>query len=390
MVVFKTQKKQNILQIGIFVMCLKTAFRQSAIIPYTSEMDNVLTIVAVVCLCEAILHKKYTIKMLTLYCAITLISLFSVVQTKNYGFLITIIVCLAIRGVNIDKILASIFKYQIFFLVLHTSMAIVLSGFRDVKMTMVISGVKRYCFGFTHPNFFSIYLFNLLILWTWLNYEKLRFKHIINIMLIAVVSLYFTKTRTSFITTIIFCVLILISKSKYLYKKMLIVIAKYIIPICAISTIGCVKLYMLGNKIVVFINELLSNRIKLGAYGYLKFGYSFWGQDIKTYDIVWDSQWRLNSFTFDNLYIFLSINQGIIWIVILSAMFYLLARKQNLKISVFIIIWAIYGIAEVHGLNGFICFPIFLITLLLEKKHIGKEEGIENERRIDFHNNSGI
>lgn len=374
--VFKIGKLQTILQIGILIMCFKTVLRQSAIIPYTDMVDNILTVVAVICLCTAILRKKYTLKMLIFYCMIAFVSLFSVMQTKNYGFLITIIVCLAIRGENLDKILTLIFKCQLFFLIINTSMAIMFAVLGNVSMIMRISGVDRYCFGFKHPNFFSIYLFNLLILWTWLNYENIKVKHILMMIILAIVAVYFTKTRTSFITTIIFCALILISKCNYSYKRMLNQVAKFIFPCSAVLTLICVKLYVAGNEMAIMINAMLSNRIKLGAYGILKFGYSFWGQDIDKYSVVWDSEWKLNNFTFDNLYIFLAVNQGLFWIILLSLLFYLLVKKGNLKLSVFVIIWALYGIAEVQGLNGFMCFPIFLITMLFNREKYLMREGI--------------
>lgn len=351
---------------GILIMCFKTAFLHSAIIPYTDVMDNILTFASVAFLVVSILQEKYSLKILILYGLVSLVSLFSVIQTGNYGFLITIIMCLAIREKELDKILAFTFKYQLFFFVVHTITSLILAGLGKNTLVMNISGVERYCFGFRHPNTFSIYLFNLLILWTWINYEKIKVNHIIKIFFIAIVAMSFAKTRTSFVTTILFCILILVSKSKHSYKNALNIIAKFIVPVCAVLTLLLVNLYMLGNEIAIIVDTLLSSRIKLGAYGVSHYGFSFLGQDITKYNVIWDSVWKLNGFTFDNLYTYLSVNQGIVWNVLLSILFYLLAKKKNLKINVFIIIWALYGITEVHGINGFNCFPIFLVVLLFK------------------------
>lgn len=365
--VVKIHKIQTILQIGIFIMCFKTAFSQSAILPYSDQMDNILTIIAVSCLLCSVLCEKYTMKRLLLYGVITFVSIYSVLQTGNFGLLTTVIICLAICEADINKILKSVFDYQVFFLVVHTCIVLIFFLVSNISLSMYIDGVKRYNFGFRHPNTFSIYLFNLLILWIWIKYEKIKLMHIAIFFSISMLAFFFTKTRTSFINAIIFCILLLLSKSKYSFKKLINIIAKYLVPICAGLTLWCAYLYIYGTPIAIFINELLSNRIKLGAYAMSHFGFSFWGQDITKYSVIWDFKWRLNAITFDNLYTFLAVNQGFVWIVVLSVLFYLLARKNDLKINIFIIVWALYGITEVHGLNGFKCFPIFLLVLLFKR-----------------------
>lgn len=367
MVVLKIKKNYTILQIGILIMCFKTAFRHSAIIPYTDFVDNILTLIAVLCLCTAILRKRYTVKILCLYGCITLLSLLSVMQTKNYGFLITIIVCLAMREENLNEFLASVFKYESFFLIVHTGLAILLALFGSTSLYMNISGSRRYCFGFKHPNFFSVYFFNLLILWTWINYDRVKLKQILMMFAVASVMMVLTRTRTSFITTTVFCILLMIAKSNSPYKKYLTPIAEFIVPLSAVFTLVCAKLYLMGNSIVALLDLLLSKRIMLNAYSISTYGFSFFGQKIDTYNVDWNSGWHLTQFTFDNLYAFLAVHQGFVWIVILSVLFYLLAKKKNLKINIFIISWALYGITETQGVNGFVCFPIFLIVLLFSQ-----------------------
>ncbi|QHQ59959.1 hypothetical protein Ana3638_03485 [Anaerocolumna sedimenticola] len=380
--VLRVPKVQIALQWGILIMCLKTSFLQSAIIPYKDVFDIIFTVMSVVCFVISIVQERFSIKTLLLYGIVTLVSLFSVLKTGNYGFLITIIVCLAIRGQYLDKIFTLIFKLQFFFFVVHTCIAVLLFILGNLSLVLLINGVDRYCFGFRHPNSFSIYLFNLLILWTWLNYEKIKIKHIFGIFFVALVAMYFTKTRTSFIITIFFCMLLLVSKTKYSFKNLMNIIAKFIVPICAGVTLFFVKLILSGNIFAMSINTLLTGRIKLGAYGVSHFGYSLFGQDITKYNVVWDSEWGLNGFTFDNLYTYLAVNQGLVWIGMLSGLFYLLAKKGDLKISVFIIIWALYGITEVHGLNGFNCFPIFLVALLFRsgKPVFKRGEQVEKAR----------
>lgn len=43
--------------------------------------------------------------------------------------------------------------------------------------------------------------------------------------------------------------------------------------------------------------------------------------------------------------------------------------KGSIKTSVFIIMWALYAISEVHGLDAYLCFPILMISTLLDNKY---------------------
>lgn len=387
----KIPKVQTVFQFGILILCLKTAFSQSQIMPYTDAEDNFFTAVSVMCMVVSILLEGYSIKTLFLYAGITMVSLFSVLQTGNYGFLITVIVCLAIRGKSMDKVLNFVYKYQLCFFVIHTCAALLLSALGKLSLVMTIAGKERYCFGFKHPNLVSLYLFNLLILWAWLNYDKIKRKHICGIFVIAVIVLLFTRTRTSFLTVCVFCALLWISPNKHPIKEILNWVMGAIVPLCAGATLWCVNRFMAGDKLALLVDKLLSTRIKLGAYGVSHFGYSMFGQNISNYHVQWEPAWGLTDFTFDNMYTYLAVNQGFVWIVILSVLFYLLAKRKDPKVNVFAIVWALYGMTEVHGLNGFCCFPIFLIALLFEdRKSISMRGGQGAEAGTGICHYSGI
>lgn len=378
MITFKIPRIRTAFEWGVLFMLLKAALSQSVIIIYSDWMDNVLVFASLSCLVISILQDRYPIRTLIFYCITTLVSLYSVVQTGNYGFLITFIICLALRGKELNKFFYFIFKFQLYFLVFHTVLAVFVDAFGGEPLMIYSRGATRCRFGFTHPNFFSVYLFNLLILWTWLNYDKVYHRHLLAILGITSVATFFTDTRTSFLLTCLFCALIMASKSKYtIIKNALNSVAKIIIPVSAILTLLCVHLYLEKNAVAFVIDALLSSRIKLGAYGLSQFGYTLLGQDIRKHVVVWDEMWRLNGFTFDNLYTYLAINQGFLWIVVLSVLFYLLSKKKNPKFDVFVIVWSLYGITEIHGINGFYCFPIFLLALLFDNN-----KTVDEKRKI--------
>ena len=117
------------------------------------------------------------------------------------------------------------------------------------------------------------------------------------------------------------------------------------------------------------VDTFMTGRLKLGAYAYEHYGFTLLGQVVeKGTKFGYDALWNMSRFTtFDNLYTKLMINNGIIWLVIIAVSFWRLAKLKNNILSCMIIVWAVYAITEGHGLNGYLCFPIFFIALIIDK-----------------------
>ena len=84
--------------------------------------------------------------------------------------------------------------------------------------------------------------------------------------------------------------------------------------------------------------------------------------------VTYDSVYRLNYFTFDNIYTDITMQQGLIWVIILAVLFFLIAIKRNDANNFAIIAWGVYGITEVHGLNVYMLFVVLLVNELFFKK----------------------
>jgi hypothetical protein len=85
-------------------------------------------------------------------------------------------------------------------------------------------------------------------------------------------------------------------------------------------------------------------------------------------DIVvkWDPYWRFNSITFDNIFTYLLVSQ-MVWLIVISILFYRCAKKGSNKDCIYILAWAMYGITEVHGINPFLFFPLLIISTLMKR-----------------------
>ncbi len=152
-------------------------------------------------------------------------------------------------------------------------------------------------------------------------------------------------------------------------------IAMCIVPIISIFIFILISQYTNDNVFILTIDKLLSARIRLGAYAFQNYGLSFLGQNMENVNFVWDSYWGLTDFTFDCTYYSLMVMQGYFWLIIIIIGFYLLAKKKDNKINLAIIAWGLYAVTEVHGLNGFKCYPILLLALLISSRKKSRIRG---------------
>ncbi len=367
--IFTLPKPKTMLHIGLLLMIFKVFIPLSDLLPQSAVLDSVLSFASAGILAFDIIQKNLSKKRLIMYGAVTLLALHTVVITGQYGFLITIVAIMAIANYDFDNIINFIYRWELFLFVVHTGFALLFSFSTEISIIQTISGEQRFNFGFGHPNTFSAYLFNLIIMWVWINYNKIKNKNIIAIFFIEFLSYLFTKTRTSMIDVMVFCLVIL--AAKYLKQnKILSNIAKFIVPSFSIIIFVLITQFITGNPVILFIDEMLSSRLRLGSYAYYHYGLTFFGQNIPFNQITWDPFWQLNGFTFDCTYTSLMMMHGIVWLIALLLGFYLLGKMRNNRISIVIIAWALYAITEVHGLNGFLCFPVLLFSLVLTREKL--------------------
>ena len=353
------------LQLGIILMAIKTLCSQSKVIYYNDYLDTFLSIMSAVSFTMVIIRQKYSLKLLVLYGCIAVLGIINIYLTGDFTLFITIMTCLVITNEEFDNIIKHIYFYQMLFFLIHCFIAAISIILTGDNLSSVIGGVTRYQFGFVHPNTFSIYFFQLALLWSWIHFSSLKHKNIFKIFALSFVVFLFTKTRTLLISTCILCILLEISKSQ---KKQVInllnILAKYVAIMCTVFILIMTFNYKLNNPVILKIDDLLTGRIKLGAYAYETLGITWLGQ-AGIESVHWDQFWRLNSHTYDCVYTYFAMEKGIIWLVILCACFFELSKKRNKKINIFLIVWSLYAVTEVHPIYCYQCFPILLISQLL-------------------------
>lgn len=341
-------------RLGLLLMMVKTVTAFSGIVPYSDLADDILSLLGAGCLGIALLKKPYSPKELIACGLLLFLTLISVRKTGTWTMVLTVLTCMAFRREDFDKSLRFLLSWEGLYGALHMAAALVLSCMGESMVTRV-SGEARYNFGFTHPNVFSVLLVNLLSMWAWLNYDRLRPRHLVAMLGISGFFYLFTGSRSAMLVVLAMDVLILLRP----HERLLRCGGAVAVSAAALTEYALWRGFAGGSSFCAAVDKVLSGRIRLGAYALDTFGISLLGQELQGVTVVWDEFWRLGSFTFDDIYSYLAVNHGLVWLLLLTVLFCRTARKSG-KRGAFILLWALYGAAEMHVLNPYLFFPILL------------------------------
>lgn len=317
------------LELGIVLMIAKTILLSSVNLPYSNTIDNVLTIAVCMIFMFSIWKQDYQIKRLIFSGVLVLAALYSSVKIDNSALLITVLTCLAIRDSDIERILHFMFSYLFLFFLIQISWSFILWMFGKGEIYYYYQGQLVFHLGYGNKNKLSIIIYNLILMWTYLNFDRIHMKHVVVLCVISCLTFLLARTKTFLIEIVVTLLLLtVLNMKKPVFDKMIHLISGILFPSLFVVTNFLVVHYLDNNRIVNMINKLLTNRIRLGAYAYENYGFTLLGQTIN-YNIEWDRTFGLTAFTFDNVYSFLAMNQGILWGMILTICLWKLSRLKE-------------------------------------------------------------
>lgn len=358
----------TLFRVGLMLMIVKVLSSHSSILEVPELVDMVLSLAACLFFAGSILQKKYPARTLLVFVALCGLGLLTSVRTGNLMIFIAIISCVAICREDLDKTVEFLLFWESLYVLTKACVAFVLHAAGFSMMTNV-SGEMMYNFGFSHPNIFASVATNLFAMYMWLHFDSMRSRALICLSVVMLVVYIATGSRTALLVTIFLLIGFLLVRNRKKTWGLLQFGTQIAVPfMTAFFGILCSK-YMSGHSLVMFLDKLLSKRIKLGAYYLNRFGVSFWGQDVTNIVVKWDPFWRMNSVTFDNIYTYLLVTQYI-WLVVTAFIFFKAAKNGENKACIFLLSWVLYGVSEVHVINPYLYFVILIIPALLG---MGKE-----------------
>lgn len=364
-------KKISLFKTSVLIMILKVFLSYSIFFKLPSYIDNFVAIFASSLLAILLVVKhKYSKLTLTLYALISILAFYTCYVVKDWMILISVITILSIKDKKIDDVIEFIFRNELIILILHLIACICISVFiHDKSLFSTVNGVVCFNYGFTHPNVSGIIISNLLFMWIWLNYYKLNKTNMLIVFIIGLVSYITSNSRGAFYTLLVLIALILIPENNRFTKKITQKGALFSVPFFSVSVYILASLYIAGNRIAFILDAFMTSRIRFTAYNFSKSGITLFGQYLDKNITYWDSEWLMNSVsTFDNVYGYLMGRYGFVWLILISWGFYLIAKNNNKRNNVMILIWAIYGLGEGSIINCFLSFPLLFLSQLLTNR----------------------
>lgn len=369
--------KVRVLDIAIFCMVAKIFMESSAAIPSIKFLDNMVVLLYIICVVTLTIKNRYSAKSLLLIGAISVALLYTSLITGYSDPLITFLFIVAMKGRDIDSIFQKIYKFYCIMFALHMILAIVIGCTGRIRMVMNIRGIDRYTLGFIHPNTAAAKFFVLMMLRLWI--KKNVKGQLVSCIAVSTIVYVLCRSRTAYMLSLatIFMVYAM-RKQNAIVIKIIHRTSGIIFPVMALFMLIVIKLYEVRNPVALFVNEALSGRVNLAAYAMSRVGFTILGRRIDFYGELstYSAKYALNYFTFDCVYSFIFCSMGLIYLVILSFLFYKLASKKILWVNASIIIWSLYAVTEVSCLNGFNLFPIFYLALLADNRAFGEHKFI--------------
>lgn len=355
---------------GIFLLTLKYFFSISAIFPCTDLLDSILSALGIFCVMTAVLVKRCTLTNVIIYCVVALYSVITCVNSSSYHILITVITCMAISQEDFDDVARFMFRCQATLFIVQLIVACLASFVSDYAIfTQTERNSMRFNGGFVHTNSYSLYLANLITIWLWLNYGKIKGKELFFLGFLTLLSAYLTKNRTQPIVIVAILILVAIYQKKANATLFLNLCTRVFFFCCAIAIWWLVVKYNDGHPLSLAADSILSSRIRLGTYAYNHYGFTLIGRNLQNLYVSSLELGLKGWFTFDNMYTFLMFNQGAFWIPMLVIAFWCFSRTNNSKLMILGICWALYGISEVLPINGYLFFPALLFSFVINKRN---------------------
>lgn len=356
----------------LILLGLKVLYYTSTI-SYYSIIDQIL----LVCGCALgavyiIVYYRMSLKTCFIIGIVSTILLISSVISKNASLMISWLTIIIIKDKPINEFIKLSFFMKVLFIITHLLYSLLIFFINPNSLLIQYSDGIRLSFFTSHPNVFSSIVMWTVMEWLWLKFDKIKFKDIITFIIITILTYACTKTDATIFICLIFIALFVMYKCGYC--NILCKISKWIMPFLMMITFGMVNLFNTTSinmlKIISFLDKVLSRRISASAYAKSIYNYTMFGQVMDLSSIGWSDTYQLSGIILDNLYISVAFRIGIIILILISISFYKLSNLNKGQLSIFIIMFCVYGLIETQGLIIYYCFTLSFIKYLLNNKMI--------------------
>ena len=363
----------DLVKVAFVVLIIKVTALYSALMPWSSLVDNLCIVFVIGVTFAKLTRLTMPLGRLLTLAILSLFALYTCVTMGQYDLLVTLLAIILLIDEDLEEYISLMLKIQAWLLVAHLAGSTLLSLLGDSRRFWFIANDRlRFKGGYDHSNVLSCFIQSCLLMFAWLRFRRITPNQFGWMTVVTVLTFIMSRSRAGLLLNIFtLLILILAQNDNELVKKLLDFAFPLLFPAQVAFIFLAQKYYISGNGAAHLLDTLLTGRIKYAAYRYLRSGTTLLPRhlDYAASGVVsWTPEWNLNTFTFDCLYSFLLMQMGILWIVVISALFIWMRKKLDFRNKVFLLIWMLFSVVEIHGLNCFKFFPLLLISTLLSEK----------------------
>ncbi|WP_024293394.1 hypothetical protein [Lacrimispora indolis] len=198
----------------------------------------------------------------------------------------------------------------------------------------------RIAFGSVYVTDFASHIFYMILVFCYLKAERLKTYHFAGIIIITGVVYYFCRTRLDCISMLLIVIIFginqwlhrfpydkngVLTKWKCFWKEFGLVSMPLFTLVSFVATVS----YQEENKVLVFIDKIISSRIQLGKTGLDMYSIRLWGQPVDMIGAGGTAQLPADYFFIDNSYIHLLLRFGLIFTIALLIIYIYCCYKHK-------------------------------------------------------------
>ena len=266
----------NLIKIAILLFVFKALLgcQHPELLTIPPVIDAACIGVGIVVFLLKVFSYRFGCKDFFLFAGCGLFVLFTCYQIKQYDLLISFITIFLLRDENLDEYVRMIFKYQIIMMIaIFGAMSVYHFGYFEHIYWYRLLDRTSFMACMSHPNILATCVISLMLMYVWLNFEDFTFNKYLALITVTVILFLLTDTRTTFILSLFFLSFVYWMRG----ERVKIIISKYLkflFPSMGIAVFFLIKQYINGNAWLLWLDSLVSGRIKLGSYAYYHSGIS--------------------------------------------------------------------------------------------------------------------
>ena len=351
------KRNLNLLQIGYGTILVSFLYKYSflAELPLLGlwNWSIMLDVLGIGILLLQIYINKYKPLQLAAFLLVGALLGVSAFNAKNTMYLLTFLMVVAAKRVNIRKLIETDLKIRIP-MTLGIMLLSLLGAITD-RVEQRTGGMLRHSLGFSHSNNLGAMLFIIALYWFFLKHKHFKLKDYAGIAALGVFCQVVTDSRTStlmialvFLVELLDTLIRLFNKSDRLRDVLLRIGALLFIFVPGLSVYFGYN-YSVTNLVHLTLNQLLNSRLYLAYVALKNNGLTLLGQYIEV--IPWNvATVAETTNAIDNAYMYTLINFGIVtFIIVLWAIWRIYRYSLNIKdrtISLCLLLLIVEGFVE--------------------------------------------